>query len=64
LKEAEGANEQGDAYVLQTVTLAAMLFLAGISQQVRWLPSRALMVLIALLTCARGLYKIATYPVD
>jgi hypothetical protein len=63
-KEAEVANEQSDAYVLQTVTLAAMLFFAGISQQVRWLPGRALMVLIGMLMCIWGIYKIATYQVE
>jgi hypothetical protein len=63
-KEAEAANEQGDAYVLQTVTLAAMLFFVGISQQVRWLPGRALMVLIGVLMCIWGIYKIVTYQVE
>jgi hypothetical protein len=63
-KEAEVANQQSDAYVLQTVTLAAMLFFAGISQQVRWVRGRAVMVLIGMLMCVWGIYKISTYQVE
>jgi hypothetical protein len=63
-KEADAANEQSDAYVLLTVTLAAVLFFAGISQQLRWLPGRAVLASVAVIMCAWGLYRMASYPVQ
>ncbi len=63
-RDAEVANDQGDAYILQTVILAVVLFFAGISQQVKWFPGRALMLIIALLMCIFGVYNLARYPIE
>ncbi len=63
-KEAETANELGDKYVLQTVILAAVLFFTGFSQQMKWLPGRAILLGAALLMLVFSLYRIMSYPVE
>jgi hypothetical protein len=57
------ANEQGDRYVLNTVILATVLFLAGIATRFDWLPVKALIIVAALILLVYGVYNLAIYPV-
>lgn len=58
------ANEIGDLYVLNTVFLASVLFLAGIASQVKNFFMKSMVVLLALLILAYGLINIITYPIN
>jgi hypothetical protein len=62
--DAAAANEQSDKYVFQTVILASMLFFTGISQQVRWLTGRALLLCAALLMLLFSISKLLSYPIE
>lgn len=60
----EKANEIGDLYVLNTVFLASVLFLAGIASQVKNFYMKSLVVLFALMILAYGLYNLVVYPIN
>jgi hypothetical protein len=61
---ANDANEIADRYVLDTVILASVLFLAGLASQVKSLLMRSLVVIFALLILAWGLYSIIVLPIQ
>jgi hypothetical protein len=61
---ANDANEIADRYVLNTVVLASVLFLAGLASQVRSRPMRQLVVGFALLILFWGLYSIIILPIE
>ena len=61
--EGQIAKEQGDAYVLNTVFLAMVLFLTAIAQRFEWNTVRAVILLLALGMLLLGLYHLATYPI-
>jgi hypothetical protein len=63
-KAANDANEIADRYVLDTVILASVLFLAGLASQVKSLLMRSLVVIFALLILAWGLYSIIVLPIQ
>jgi hypothetical protein len=58
------ANQIGDNYVLNTVFLASVLFLAGIQSRVKTIPMRFLLDLLALAILSYGLYNIITLPIE
>jgi len=57
------ANQRSDQYIFNTVILASVLFLAGITSRFNWLPVRATIALIASAILVYGLFNIATYPI-
>jgi hypothetical protein len=61
---AQAANEQSDAYVLDAVILASVLFFAGIAQQLRWRPAQLAMLSIASVCTVLGLFNIVRYPIQ
>jgi len=63
---AEGgvANQNSDNYILNTVILASVLFLAGVQTRIKSVPARMIIVILALLILAIGLVNIATYPIQ
>jgi hypothetical protein len=65
-KFAEGnqANETADRYVLDTVILASVLFLAGIASRINSLPLRAMIILLAISILAFGLYNVIVLPIE
>ena len=58
------ANQTSDDYVLNTVILASVLFLAGMQSRMKSVPMRMLIVFLGLLILSLGLVNIATYPVQ
>lgn len=56
-------NEQSDAYVLNTVFLAAVLFLTAIADRFRWNTVRAMVLGLALVLLLYGLYHLVAYPI-
>ncbi len=61
---AESANEIADRYVLDTVILASVLFLAGMASQVKAFRVKSGVVIFALLILAWGLYSIIILPIE
>ena len=59
----QAAKEQGDAYVLNTVFLATVLFLTAISENFTWNSIRAVILAIALVMLLFGIYHLIVYPV-
>ena len=57
------ANEQGDAYVLNTIFLTSVLFLTAIAERFDWKPVRIVIFVFALGMLLFGLYHLITYPV-
>jgi hypothetical protein len=60
--EGQAAKEQGDAYVLNTVFLAMVLFLTAIAENFRWNTVRAVILIVAPVMLLFGLYHLITYP--
>jgi hypothetical protein len=60
----EEANDISDRYVLNTVILASVLFLAGLASQVKAFSMRLVVVTLALLILAFGLYSVLILPVN
>lgn len=56
------ANERSDAYVLNAVLLATMLFFAGIAQQFKSFPVQAALLVVAAALLAAGVLNIAVFP--
>jgi len=56
-------NEQSDAYVLNTVFLASVLFLTAIADRFRWNALRAVVLGLALALLLYGLYHLVAYPI-
>jgi hypothetical protein len=61
---AESANEIADRYVLDTVILASVLFLAGMASQVKAVRVKTGVVIFALLILAWGIYSIIILPIE
>jgi hypothetical protein len=59
----QAAKEQGDAYVLNTVFLATVLFLTAIAENFTWNWIRAVILAIGLVMLLFGIYHLITYPV-
>jgi len=58
------ANQTADDYVLNTVILASVLFLAGLQTRMKSIPARLIIVGLSLLILLFGLVNIATYPIN
>jgi hypothetical protein len=56
------AKEQGDAYVLNTVFLATVLFLTAMAENFTWYQIRAVILTIALVMLLYGIYHLIIYP--
>ncbi len=61
---AEESNEIADRYVLDTVILASVLFLAGISSQIKSFRMKAFIVIFALIILTWGLYSVLILPIE
>jgi len=61
---AESANEIADRYVLDTVILASVLFLAGMASQVKSFRVKSGVVIFALMILAWGIYSIIILPIE
>ncbi len=59
----QAAKEQGDAYVLNTVFLATVLFLTAITENFKWNQIRAAILAVALVMLVFGIYHLIVYPV-
>ena len=57
------AKEQGDAYVLNTVFLATVLFLTAIAENFTWNRIRAVILAIGMVMLLFGIYHLIIYPV-
>lgn len=63
-EEGSAANQISDDYILNTVVLASVLFLAGMQSRMKSVPMRMLIVILGLIILTFGLYNIATYPIE
>lgn len=63
-EEGTVANQTGDNYIFNTVILASVLFLAGITSRIQSVPLRMAVVVLALVILAFGLYNIVTLPIE
>ena len=61
--QGSAANQQSDDYILNTVILASVLFLAGIASRFSWLPAQAAIALLSGAMLAIGFYNILSYPI-
>lgn len=61
-EEGNVANQNSDDYILNTVILASVLFLAGVQSRIKSVPLRMLIVILGLLILTYGLFNIATSP--
>jgi hypothetical protein len=59
----QAAKEQGDAYVLNTVFLATVLFLTAIAENFKWNWIRAVILTIAFVMLLFGIYHLIIYPI-
>ena len=59
----QAAKEQGDAYVLNTVFLATVLFLTAMAENFTWNRIKAVILTIALVMLLFGIYHLIIYPV-
>ena len=57
------AKEQGDAYVLNTVFLATVLFLTAITENFKWNWIRGVILGVALVMLLFGIYHLIIYPI-
>jgi hypothetical protein len=62
--EGSEANEISDNYILNTVVLASVLFLAGMQSRIKSVPARMLIIILGLFILTYGLVNIATYPIQ
>ena len=62
--EGNAANQIGDDYILNTVIMASVLFLAGVQARINSVPMRMLIVILGFLILSYGLVNIATYPIQ
>ena len=62
-RRAMEANQYNNAYLLNTVILASVLFFAGISMRLYWLPARITILVLAAAMLAWGIVKITALPV-
>lgn len=61
--EGQVAKEQGDAYVLNTVFLATVLFLTAIAENFTWNWIRAVILAIGLVMLVFGIYHLIVFPI-
>ena len=61
--EGQVAKEQGDAYVLNTVFLATVLFFTAIAENFQWNTVRAVILIVALGMLLFGVYHLFSYPI-
>jgi hypothetical protein len=61
--QGQAAIEQSDAYVLNTVFLATVLFLTAIAGRFEWTPMKVVILAIALALLVFGVYHLFTYAV-
>lgn len=58
------ANQTSDDYVLLTVILASVLFLAGIQSRFTSIPARFALIVFSMAILAYGLYNVLSYPIE
>jgi len=61
--QGKDANQMSDNYIFNTVILASVLFLAGITSRFNWSPVRVAITIIALVILVYGLINILSYPI-
>jgi hypothetical protein len=57
------ANQISDEYILNTVFLASVLFLAGIASRFKAMTARWVIIVISLIILIYGLINVITYPI-
>ena len=62
--EGGAANQTSDDYILNTVILASVLFLAGVQTRIKLVPARMFIVVLSLMILALGLVNIVSYPIQ
>ena len=62
--QGEEANQIGDNYILNTVFLASVLFLGGISTRFKAMSARWVIILFSLGILTFGLINLLTYPIQ
>ena len=62
--EGGAANQTSDDYILNTVILASVLFLAGVQTRIKSVPARMFIVILSLMILALGLVNIVSYPIQ
>jgi hypothetical protein len=63
-QEGAAANQISDDYILNTVILASVLFLAGVQSRMKSIPARMIIDILGLIILAYGLVNIASYPIQ
>lgn len=58
--QGQDANKTSDAYVLDTVIFAAVLFFAGLATKVSWFPARSVTIGLSALMLIIGLVRLVT----
>jgi hypothetical protein len=58
------ANQTGDDYILNTVILASVLFLAGIYSRYKSFSIRLVIIILATILLIYGLVNIGSYPIE
>jgi hypothetical protein len=59
----QAAKEQGDAYVLNTVFLATVLFLTAIAENFTWNKVRAVILAVGVVMLLFGIYHLIVFPI-
>ena len=62
--EGRRKTQNSDNYILNTVILASVLFLAGLQTRIKSVPARMLIIILSLIILTYGLFNIATYPIQ
>ena len=62
--EGSVANQISDDYILNTVILASVLFLAGVQSRIKSVPARMVIVILGLAILTFGLINIVSYPIQ
>jgi hypothetical protein len=60
----QDANQTSDDYILNTVILASVLFLGGISSRFKAMAARWTIILFSLLILIYGLFNLFSYPIQ
>jgi hypothetical protein len=63
-EDGSAANQTSDDYILNTVIMASVLFLAGVQSRIKSVPLRMVIVILGLIILAFGLVNIVRYPIN
>lgn len=63
-EKGQEANQISDKYILNTVFLASVLFLAGIASRFKAMAARWVIIIVSLAILTYGLINVITYPIQ